>query len=79
MGAEAVATKKVVIEVEVPEDLKLEGDVELFLKLLRKEAPLNVKQRDLRRTGIYASRTRYQHVHLYDGRWMIERVSLIVG
>lgn len=54
-----MATRKVVIEVEVPEGLKLEGDVELFLKFLRKGAPFKVKRRDLRRTGIYASRTRY--------------------
>lgn len=56
---EAVATKKITIEVEVPEDFDEERGVERLIELLRKGAPLGVKQKDLRRQRIYASRTRY--------------------
>ncbi|WP_158298256.1 hypothetical protein [Aeropyrum pernix] len=54
-----MATKKITIEVEVPEDFDEERGVERLIELLRKGAPLGVKQKDLRRQRIYASRTRY--------------------
>jgi len=54
-----MATKKITIEVEVPEGFEWENDVEKLIELLRKGAPLGVKQKDLRRTRIYANRARY--------------------
>jgi len=56
---EEVKTKKITREVEVPEGLDWESDVKQLIELLRKGAPLGVKRENLRRTRIYASRTRY--------------------
>ena len=53
-----MATKKVTIEVEVPNGMDSE-DIEKLIELLKKGAPLGVKRKDLRRTKIYANRTRY--------------------
>jgi len=54
-----VTTRKITIEVEVPEGFEWVIDPERLIELLRKGAPLGVKQKDLRRTKIYANRSRY--------------------
>jgi len=54
-----VAIRKITIEVEVPEGFEWVSDAEGLIGLLRKGAPLGVKQKDLRRTKIYANRSRY--------------------
>ncbi len=54
-----MATKRITIEVEVPEGFEWVSDAERLIELLRKGAPLGVKQKDLRRTKMYANRDRY--------------------
>ena len=54
-----VATRKIRVEIELPEDLEPGDPVEQLLALLRRGAPLRVKKEDLRRTRIYADRARY--------------------
>ncbi len=50
-------TRKVTIEVELPEEMGEE--VERLIELLRRGVPLGVRRGELRRTRLYARRARY--------------------
>ncbi|MEB2835912.1 MAG: hypothetical protein GSR80_000763 [Desulfurococcales archaeon] len=52
-------TRKVTIEVELPEEMGEEVEVERLIELLRRGVPLGVRRGELRRARLYARRARY--------------------